>query len=79
MLQRTSAEKYGSSKPLSSLRKTVEGEASSAPLDESTVLGAILRRECDPELNGSVGEGSNQTNYSDRNSVRILAKFRNFR
>ena len=49
MLQRTSAEKYASSKPLSSLKKTVEGEASSAPLDESTVLGAILRREFDPD------------------------------
>ena len=49
MLQRTSAEKYGSSKPLSSLKKTVEGEASSAPLDESSVLGAILRREFDPD------------------------------
>ena len=32
-----------------------------------------------PELKGSVGEGPNQTNYSDRSSVRILAKFRNFR
>ena len=33
----------------------------------------------EPELKGSVGEGPNQTNYSDRSSVRILAKFRNFR
>ena len=32
-----------------------------------------------PKLKGSVGEGPNQTNYSDRSSVRILAKFRNFR
>ena len=31
------------------------------------------------KLKGSVGEGPNQTNYSDRSSVRILAKFRNFR
>ena len=31
-----------------------------------------------PELKGSVGEGPNQTNYSDRSSVRILSKFRNF-
>ena len=31
-----------------------------------------------PKLKGSVGEGPNQTNYSDRSSVRILAKFRNF-
>ena len=32
-----------------------------------------------PELKGSIGEGPNQTNYSDQSSVRILAKFRNFR
>ena len=31
------------------------------------------------ELKGSVGEGPNQTNYSDRSSVRIRSKFRNFR
>ena len=31
------------------------------------------------ELKGSIGEGPNQTNYSDRSSVKILAKFRNFR
>ena len=30
------------------------------------------------ELKGSIGEGPNQTNYSDRSSVRILAKFNNF-
>ena len=33
----------------------------------------------EPELKGSIGEGPNQTNYSDRSSVKILAKFRNFR
>ena len=32
-----------------------------------------------PGLKGSVGEAPNQTNYSDQSSVRILAKFRNFR
>ena len=31
------------------------------------------------KLKGSVGEGPNQTNYSDRSSVRILEKFRSFR
>ena len=31
------------------------------------------------ELKGSVGEGPNHSNYSDRSSVRIIAKFRNFR
>ena len=55
-------------------------------------VGARIRRvlfgqddcydmENDPELKGSVGEGPNQTNYSDRGSVRILSKlkFRSFR
>ena len=32
-----------------------------------------------PELKGSVGEGPNQTNYSDQSLIRILAKFKNFR
>ena len=40
--------------------------------------GAVALAE-EPKLKGSVGEGPNQTNYSDRSSVRILAKFRNFR
>ena len=31
------------------------------------------------KLKGSVGEGPNQTNYSDLSSVKILSKFRNFR
>ena len=34
--------------------------------------------EEEPELKGSVGEGPNQTNYSDQSSVEIFAKFRNF-
>ena len=29
-----------------------------------------------PELKGSIGEGSNYSNFSDRSSVRILSKFR---
>ena len=37
------------------------------------------RAASEAELNGSIGEGPNQTNCSDRSSVRILAKFRNFR
>ena len=35
-----------------------------------------------PELKGSIGEGPNHSNFSDRSSVRILgilSKFRNFR
>ena len=31
------------------------------------------------QLKGSVGEGPNHSNYSDRSSVRIISKFRNFR
>ena len=30
-------------------------------------------------LEGSVSEGPNETNYSDRSSLTILANFRNFR
>ena len=36
-------------------------------------------RQLRPELKGSVGEGPNQTNYSDQSSVKIVAKLRNFR
>ena len=35
-----------------------------------------LRR---PKLKGSIGEGPNHSNFSDRSSVTILSKFRNFR
>ena len=31
------------------------------------------------ELKGSIGEGPDHSNFSDRSSVRILSKFRNFR
>ena len=34
----------------------------------------LAPRELRPELKGSVGEGPNQTNYSDRSSVRILGQ-----
>ena len=37
----------------------------------------VHRRE--PKLKGSIGEGPNHSNFSDRSSVRILSKFRNFR
>ena len=32
-----------------------------------------------PKLKGSIGEEPNHSNFSDRSSVRILSKFRNFR
>ena len=39
---------------------------------QSPWIGAANRRPLRPKLKGSVGEGPNQTNYSDRSSVRIL-------
>ena len=36
------------------------------------MLGRLCRPAFLPELKGSIGEGPNQTNYSDRSSVRIL-------
>ena len=41
----------------------------------------LFEQTCGPQpgLKGSVGEGPNQTNYSDRSLVRILSKLRNFR
>ena len=33
----------------------------------------------DPKLKGSIGEGPNHSNFSDRSSVKILSKFKNFR
>ena len=39
---------------------------------QSTVLVDPRVRQPPPKLKGSVGEGPNQTNYSDRSSVRIL-------
>ena len=33
----------------------------------------------EPELKGSIGEGSNHSNFSHQSSVKILSKFRNFR
>ena len=37
-----------------------------------------LDPEFQPKLKGSVGEGPNQTNYSDQSSVKILSKFNAF-
>ena len=34
--------------------------------------------ESQSKLKGSIGEGSNHSNYSDQSSVRILSKFRIF-
>ena len=36
-------------------------------------------RHFTPELKGSIGDGPNHSNLSDQSSVKILAKFRNFR
>ena len=45
------------------------------PLEQQADAGSLAP----PRLKGSVGEGPNQTNYSDRSSVRIPPNFRNFR
>ena len=42
--------------------------------DRLRVQGLAAR----PGLKGSVGEGPNHSNFSDRSSVRIRSKFRNF-
>ena len=44
---------------------------------EEHLLAGVVRSWA--ELKGSIGEGPNQTNYSDQSSVKILSKFRNFR
>ena len=47
-----------------------------------TVLG--VKAECDPaaecaaKLKGSIGEGSNHSNFSHQSSVKILSKFNAF-
>ena len=57
-----------------------EAERERARADgEAQDLFHFLQPPPEPELKGSVGEGPNQTNYSDQSSVRIFAKFRNFR
>ena len=43
-------------------------------------LGEVHARvEAGPKLEGSIGEGSNHSNFSHRSSVRILSKFSTFR
>ena len=40
---------------------------------------SVSRSPSASELKGSIGEGSNHSNFSGRSSVRILSKLRNFR
>ena len=43
------------------------------------VVEDVLEDGTLPELKGSIGEGSNHSNFSHQSSVRILAKIKNFR
>ena len=56
----------------------VERRRLCAAAERRVLLGLLLRGRR-PELKGSIGEGPNQSNFSDRSSVRIHSKFRNFR
>ena len=46
---------------------------------DEELLGRLGTHRVQPELKGSIGEGPNHSNFSDRSTVKILAKFRNFR
>ena len=46
---------------------------------EDHFAGHVVGLDPGPELKGSVGEGPNHSNFSDRSSVKILSKFKNFR
>ena len=39
----------------------------------------VLKRLLEPGLKGSIGEGSNHSNFSHQSSVKILSKFNAFR
>ena len=61
------------------LRRAVGGEGPLRVEPEHLALRAGRELQAEPELEGSVGEGPNRTNYCDQSSVKIPAKFRNFR
>ena len=60
------------------VRDTVAKEGATAlglllpPIAKGKFMSTL--KQCGAKLKGSVGEGPNQTNYSDQSSVRILAK-----
>ena len=51
------------------------GEGSVAVAEDRDEVGPLSK----PKLKDSIGEGPNHSNFSDRSSVSILSKFRNFR
>ena len=46
--------------------------------EDGLVLYAATYPELDPKLKGSIGEGSNHSNFSHQSSVKILSKFNAF-
>ena len=66
---------------LLTLARHIGGHLAAGVEGVARLLNAVLAQEpvCAPGLKGSVGEGPNQTNYSDQSSVKILSKFGNFR
>ena len=55
------------------------GAAAAAKVEKLEAMDLRQHVESLPELKGSIGEGPNHSNFSDRSSVRILSKFKNFR
>ena len=60
-------------------QESVSGELHAAVLVDEGRLEELAPEPEEPELKGSVGEGPSRTNYCDQSSVKICAKFRNFR
>ena len=61
-------------------RLTVFDESGSAlEADRTFKESGVQPGQSVPELKGSIGEGPNHSNFSDQSSVKILAKFGNFR
>ena len=55
------------------LRRVLKAQAAGSRGADAAHLGPA------PKLKGSIGEGPNHSNFSDQSSVKLLAKFRNFR
>ena len=54
-------------------------DATAEHLTKCSKLETVNLEQCGPELKGSIDEGPNYSNFSYQSSVKILAKFRNFR
>ena len=64
-------------RPLLALRDTILARVRPGGALARRVLPRCGRHRL--ELKGSIGEGPDHSNFSDRSSVRILSQFRNFR